>query len=114
MGRKQMNFKNGRDLMNYIVENDLLDVPVNVVFDFEKPKVEVWFGDFVFGEYVYRGNSNDNFPIVIVNSIDEKLHMYADDVDDYMTTHNYESWIIPSQYNAKIVYSETYLKDNNL
>ena len=68
-----MNFKNGRDLMDYIVENDLLEVPINVVFDFKKPKVEVWFGDFVFGDYMYCDNSKDSFPIAIVNSIDEKL-----------------------------------------
>ena len=43
-----MEFDSGTDLIDYITENNLLDVSWKAAPDFTNKKVQAWFGDFVF------------------------------------------------------------------
>ena len=110
-----MNFNKANDLIEYITENYLYDVPVSAVFMADKkPKVDVWFGNFSFGEFGCAEDFRDKNPIAIVNWIDEKISLPEDEVDDYMTKHHYDSWLIPDKWKGMIAYAENYVEENNL
>ena len=69
--------------------------------------IELELVDAAIGEF-------DQDQIAIVHSIDEKLSMQEDEVDDYMVMHNYDSYLIPSRFKGMIVYSQYFVKENNL
>jgi hypothetical protein len=47
---------------------------------------------------------------VIVHSIDEKLIMDPDDVDEYMVSEGFDSYLIPSEFKGSIVFSTDFMK----
>ena len=85
-----------------------------LVAEKENPKVDVWFGNFSFGEFGCAEDFRDKNPIAIVNWIDEKISLPEDEVDDYMTKHHYDSWLIPDKWKGMIAYAENYVEENNL
>jgi len=117
MGKKGicMIFDTARDAKDYIAENNLWDVPVSLEFDFHrKPKIEVWYGNFAFG--TFRIANDDNYDLVIIHDISEKILLENDDdeIEDYMTSNAYMSYLIPSEWKHEIVYSAQYVRDNAL
>lgn len=68
---------------------------------------EIWFGDMLHGEFSICCDSES---IVIINSIDEKCIMNPIEVDDYLFSKGYDSYIIPSEFKGAITYSDKYLK----
>jgi hypothetical protein len=52
----------------------------------------------------------DENPIVIVNSIDEKAIMNPDDVEEYMESQGYDSYLVLDEFQGDIVFSQTFLK----
>jgi hypothetical protein len=52
----------------------------------------------------------DENPIVIVNSIDEKAIMNPDDVEEYMESQGFDSYLILDEFEGDIVFSQTFLK----
>lgn len=110
-----MNFNRANDLIEYITENYLYDVPVSAVFSVDKkPKVDVWFGNFSFGEFGHALDPQCTTEIAIVNWIDEKISLPEDEVDDYMTKHHYDSYLIPDKWDGMIAYTAKHMKENNL
>jgi hypothetical protein len=52
----------------------------------------------------------DENPIVIVNSIDEKAIMNPNDVEEYMESQGYDSYLILDEFEGDIVFSQEFLK----
>lgn len=71
-------------------------------------QVEIWFGNMLHGQFsIYSDPEN----IVVINSIDEKCIMNPIDVDEYLFSEGYDSYIIPSEFKGLIVFSQDFLKD---
>lgn len=68
---------------------------------------EILFGQMTHGTFEIGRDTN---PIVIVHSIEERVTMNPDEVDEYMTTQGHESYLIPAEFTGEIVYSRTFLK----
>ena len=66
-----------------------------------------WFGHMTHG--TFRIGEDEN-PIVIVNSIDEKAIMNPDDVEEYMESQGYDSYLVLDEFQGDIVFSQTFLK----
>ena len=67
----------------------------------------VWFGHMTHG--TFRIGEDEN-PIVIVHSIDEKAIMNPDDVEEYCISQGYDSWLVLDEFQGEIVFSQTFLK----
>ena len=67
----------------------------------------VWFGHMTHGTFTIGG---DETPIVIVNSIDEKAIMNPDDVEEYMESQGYDSYLVLDEFEGDVVFSQTFLK----
>jgi len=67
----------------------------------------VWFGHMTHGTFTI---CNDENPIVIVNSIDEKAIMNPDDVEEYMESQGYDSYLVLDEFQGDVVFSQTFLK----
>ena len=107
-----MRFNKSEDAMEYIAENDLENVPVTLDFHFnEKPKIEVWFGNFETGLFKV---GKDEYFITIIHDITEKLMMddNNDDVEDYMASNGYMSYLVPSEWQHEIVYSKHFFNED--
>lgn len=98
-----MNFQNGTDLIDYITENNLLDVPWSAAPDLSERKTycQVWFGDIEY--YKLEGTSQE---VAIVHHIYEKSMMenHPDVIDEYCVENAYMAWIRPNIYKGMIVY----------
>ena len=67
----------------------------------------VWFGHMTHGTFTIGEDEN---PIVIVNSIDEKAIMNPDDVEEYMEGQGYDSYLVLNEFEGDIVFSQQFLK----
>jgi len=69
--------------------------------------VEVWFGEMEFGQISF--GTDPASPITVVHSIHEKRWMDPDDndIEDYAKG---ADWVIPSQFEGDLVFSQTFLK----
>ena len=65
----------------------------------------VWFGNMSFDDL-----KKGEMPIAIVHSIDEKAIMNPDDVDEYMTSNGYDSYLIPDEFKGEIAFSMEFFK----
>ena len=74
-----------------------------------KKHCEVWFGYMSHGNF-YVARYGDSEPMVIVHSIEEKLIMDPDDVDEYMVSEGFDSYLIPSEFKGSIVFSTDFMK----
>jgi hypothetical protein len=74
-----------------------------------KKHCEVWLGSMSHGNF-YVARYGDSEPMVIVHSIDEKLIMDPDDVDEYMVSQGFDSYLIPSEFKGSIVFSTDFMK----
>jgi len=70
--------------------------------------IEIWFGNMTHGAFEI---GRDNNPMVIVNTIDEKAIMDPVDVDEYMLSEGYDSYLIPSKFKGDIVFSQQFFKE---
>lgn len=69
--------------------------------------VEIWFGNMTHGVFEI---GQDNNPMVIINSIDEKAIINPVDVDEYMLSEGHDSYLIPSEFKGDIVFSQDFFK----
>ena len=69
--------------------------------------VEIWFGNMTHGVFEI---GQDNNPMVIVNSIDEKAIINPVDVEEYMLSEGHDSYLIPSEFKGDIVFSQDFFK----
>jgi hypothetical protein len=67
----------------------------------------VWFGHMTHGSFTI---GNDENPMVIVNSIDEKAIMDPNDVEEIMETQGYDSYLVLDEFRGEIVFSQAFLK----
>jgi hypothetical protein len=107
-----MRFNTTQDAINYLKENSLFNIPVSLELHItQKPKIMVWFGTMEFGRF---SKLDDYFEMCVIESIDEKVMLEDDDniIDDYMTSNGYSGYMIPSQYNGEVVYSNQYVEEN--
>jgi len=105
----KLEFNNACDAIDYITENNLLSIPVNLELKLDaKPKVQVWFGDIEF--WKLQGTSNH---IAIVHHIYEKamMDLKLEEIEEYCVDSAFRDWIIPSEFDGEIVYSSHYLKE---
>jgi hypothetical protein len=70
--------------------------------------VEIWFGEMTHGEFSISGDSE---PMVIVHDVRKKKIMYPEDVDMYMESEGYDSYLIPAEFTGSIVFSQNFLKE---
>ena len=66
-----------------------------------------WFGNMTHGAFTI---GNDEKPMVIVHSIDEKAIMNPDDVEEYMESQGYDSYLVLDEFQGDIVFSQQFLK----
>jgi len=67
----------------------------------------VWFGRMTHGELSI---GYDEYRIIIINSIDERVIMNPDDVDEYLDSKNYDSYLIPDEFDGEVVFSKAFFK----
>jgi hypothetical protein len=67
----------------------------------------VWFGYMTHGSFTI---SNDTNPMVIINSIEEKSIMDPNDVDNYLESQGYDSYLIPDEFEGEVVFSKSFFK----
>lgn len=67
----------------------------------------VYFGCMTHGTFTI---GNDETPIVIIHSIDEKAIMDPDSVDEIMELQGFDSYLIPDEFTGEIVFSRAFFK----
>jgi hypothetical protein len=68
---------------------------------------EIWYGNMTHGEFSIAGDCE---AICIVHSIEEKSIMNPNDVDEYLISQGYDSYLIPSEFKGIISFSQDFLK----
>lgn len=66
-----------------------------------------WYGRMTHGTFTIGGDEN---PMVIVHSIDERVIMDPDDVDEYMHSEGHDSYLVPDEFTGEVVFSQTFFK----
>lgn len=64
--------------------------------------VEVWLGDFEFGQFK---KGEDLYPMTIVHRLDDIKRLAPDDIEDYAWQMGVE-WLVPEEYKGEIVYAK--------
>lgn len=70
--------------------------------------VEIWFGNMTHGTFRIGRDFNS---MVIINSVNEKAIMDPTDVDEYMVSEGHDSYLIPSEFDGEIVFSQQFFKE---
>jgi hypothetical protein len=68
---------------------------------------EILFGQMTHGSFTVGGDAE---PMVIIHKIEKRTTMSPAGVDEYMTAHGYDSYLIPAEFTGDIVYSRTFLR----
>ena len=71
----------------------------------------VLFGSFEFGE-LRKGK--DEYPMLIIHKIAEKVYIEEDEIEDFMEINHHDSWFIPELWKDEVVYSKTFMKELSL
>ena len=68
--------------------------------------------DVIFGhmEHGTFNIANDEYPIVIIHRIDERIEIDEDDIESYMDMRKHDSYLVPSQFNGEILFSKSFFK----
>ena len=66
-------------------------------------KKQVWYGNMEFGEF---RKGNDLFPCALIHNIYSKVMLEEEDIEVYLDTYGYESYLVPSEYKGEIYYSK--------
>jgi hypothetical protein len=69
--------------------------------------IEIWFGDMSHGQFSINGDSE---PMVVVHDICEKAYMSPEDIEIYMESEGYDSYLIPKEFTGSIVFSQEFLQ----
>jgi hypothetical protein len=67
----------------------------------------ILFGGMTHGTFTV---GDDDTPMVIVNSIEERAIMDPADVDEYMASQGYDSYLIPDEFTGEVVFSQSFFK----
>jgi len=68
----------------------------------------VWYGNMEHGTFNVGA---DEFPMVIVKSIAERLIVASGDVESYMEAMGYDSYLIPDEFKGEVVFSRAFFQD---
>jgi hypothetical protein len=68
----------------------------------------VWYGNMEHGTFRI---GDDESPIVIINFITERLIVASADVERYMETMGYDSYLIPNEFKGMVVFSRDFFSD---
>lgn len=63
-----------------------------------------------FGSMTHDMLPIDDLPIVIIHSIDKKIIMDPDDVEEHMISQSYDSYVIPDEFKGLITFSTQFMK----
>jgi hypothetical protein len=69
--------------------------------------VETWFGHMTHGTFRV---GEDESPLVIIHRIDERITIDEDDIESYMYSRGYDSYVIPSEFTGEIVFAPSFLR----
>jgi hypothetical protein len=64
--------------------------------------VDVWLGDFEFGEFK---KGEDLYPVAIIHRLDDIVKLAPDDIEDVAWERGLE-YLVPSEYRGEIVYAK--------
>ena len=67
----------------------------------------ILFGHMTHGTFTIGGDEN---PMVIVHSIEERVIMDPDDVDEYLHSEGHDSYLVPDEFTGEIVFSQSFFK----
>ena len=67
----------------------------------------VWFGHMTHG--TFRIGEDEN-PMVIINSIEEKAIMDPADVEEILESVGYDSYLILDEFEGEVVFSQAFFK----
>ena len=63
--------------------------------------VDVWLGNFEFGEFK---KGNDLYPVTIIHRLDDILRLAPEDIEDVAWERGLE-YLVPEEYRGEIVYA---------
>ena len=67
----------------------------------------IWYGRFEFGDFK---KGSDLYPCAIVHEIEKKIELNEEDIEVYLDTYGYESYLVPSEYNGELLFSKHFIK----
>jgi hypothetical protein len=67
----------------------------------------ILFGHMTHGTFTV---GEDEAPMVMVHSIQERAIMNPADVDEYMHSEGHDSYLIPDEFTGEVVFSQTFFK----
>jgi len=70
-------------------------------------KKQVWYGDFEFGDFK---KGSDLFPCAFVHNIRSKVMLEEEDIEVYLDTYGYESYLVPSEFNGEVYFSKQFIQ----
>jgi hypothetical protein len=66
------------------------------------------FGNIEVGDFV-RGN--DRYPCAIIHSINEKMYIEEDEIEDFMVINKHDGYLVPSEWKFEVFYSKSFMKE---
>jgi hypothetical protein len=75
----------------------------------QAPKVMVWFGMMEHGKFGVTRYDIER--MVIIHSIDEKVLMDPNEIENHLALHHYDSYIVPSEFVGYVTYSSDYIRN---
>ena len=119
-----MKFNTANDAMEYIKENDLNNVPVEMSLCLEEqPKVKVIFGTIMYEKLsqsllIRAVDREGRVPLdfsphiaIIYEIQEEKMMSMDEDMFNYAVDMGYMDYLIPSDFSGHILYSEDFVRD---
>jgi len=67
----------------------------------------VWYGRFEFGDFK---KGRDLFPCAFVHDIQRKIELDETDIEVYLDTYGYESYLVPSEYQGEVYFSKQFIQ----
>ena len=67
----------------------------------------IWYGRFEFGDFK---KGSDLYPCAFVHEIQKKIELNEEDIEVYLDTYGYESYLVPSEYNGELLFSKHFIK----
>jgi len=65
-------------------------------------KKQVWYGRMTFGDLLI---GNDTYPLALVHEIRCKVMLDEEDIEVYLDTYGYDSYLVPSEFKGEIYYT---------
>lgn len=66
-------------------------------------KKQVWYGRMTFGDLLV---GQDKYPVALVHEIRCKVMLNEEDIEVYLDTYGYDSYLVPSEYKGEVYFDK--------